>query len=321
MSENDYTDNLRIIKSLLVVTSLQKRNDIKAVQHIRGYNETLIWEPLSDLMIDRDIWNFANEKGYDPKLVFCHPKILLSKPSTSLYYRGLCGLSVKAAKSYFGALEALEAGNPRARINDEKAIKMAKTYNFFISSVIKNSTDWSLENGYRTIIATMGITIDGSMRNRIGVIAEDRVRTLILEWLIDKELLLEPSISVEQLQDNLPRICILPHDIKMQFSSEPDISFLKDEQILAVVEIKGGIDPAGALERYGAATKSFQHAIEVSARCKNIYLGAIFTAELERRISDDRLVEKTFNIIDILDDPTARESFFNELFHHTLRII
>jgi hypothetical protein len=33
------------------------------------------------------------------------------------------------------------------------------------------------------------------------------------------------------------------------------------QTLLAVVEIKGGIDPAGALERYVAATKSFQHAL------------------------------------------------------------
>lgn len=48
---------------------------------------------------------------------------------------------------------------------------------------------------------------------------------------------------------------------------------------------------------------------------------SIFSIELERRINEDRLVEKAFDIIKILDDPTERADFFQEIFHHTLRII
>jgi len=44
------------------------------------------------------------------------------------------------------------------------------------------------------------------------------------------------------------------------------------------------------------------------------------TPELAKRISDDRLVEKTFSIIEILHDAEARERFFREVFHHALRI-
>lgn len=70
---------------------------------------------------------------------------------------------------------------------------------------------------------------------------------------------------------------MLKGDMTMRFDSEPDISFTEDNEYLAVVEIKGGIDPAGALERHGAATKSFQHAIEGNPRCKNFYLGGVYT--------------------------------------------
>jgi hypothetical protein len=317
---NRYTEDLRLIKSLLIVTSLQKRNDLKAVQLIRAFPNKLSWEPLRNLLIDPEVWAYAAANHYDPKLVFCHPDVLLYKPATSLYYRGLCGLSLKAAKDYFGAVESLERGNPRARLDTEKAIKMARTYNTFICSIIKNSTAWTLENGNRTIIATLGITLDGIMRNKVGDIAEERIRTLVLEWLIDQELLVEPTLTKKQLYEKIPSSCTLKKNIAMKFGSEPDISFSRDDELLVVVEIKGGIDPAGALERYGAATKSFQHAVRVSPRCKNFYLGAVYTPELERRISEDRLVEKTFNIIEILDRPQARERFFRELFHHTLRI-
>jgi len=74
-------------------------------------------------------------------------------------------------------------------------------------------------------------------------------------------------------------------------------------------------------EGFRIGSKSFQHSAEAGKRCKNFYLAAVFTPELERRINKDRLVEKAFDIIKILDDPGEREKFFKEIFHHTLRMI
>ncbi|HHL40635.1 MAG TPA: XcyI family restriction endonuclease [Deltaproteobacteria bacterium] len=319
---NQYTEDLRLIKSLLIVTSLQKRRDLHALKLIKKFAGKLRWKPYSNLLIDPEIWKYAvKTQGYDPKLVFCHPEVLLYEPTTSLYYRGLCGLSLKAVRDYFGAVDSLEAGNPRARLDNEKALKMARTYNAFICSIIKNSSDWTLENGNRTIIATLGITLDGVMRNKIGDIAEERIRGLVVEWLAERNLIIEPVPSKLKKLESTPSYLTLKKDILMRFSPEPDISFLKDDQLLAVIEIKGGIDPAGALERYGAAKKSFEHAIGVSPMCKNFYLGGVFTEELTKRISSDRLVEKTFNVIEILDKPKIRKEFFDEIFHHTLRLI
>lgn len=181
--------------------------------------------------------------------------------------------------------------------------------------------DWTLENGYRTIIATIGISLDGQMRNRIGEIAEERIKTLLVEWLIDNNLVKAPQLTKEAVYEELPKTCELVNDFRMDFGSEPDVSLYYKDELLAVIEIKGGTDAAGALERYGAATKSFQHSLENNRRCRNFYLAAVFTPELERRIRDDRLVEKTFDIIDILDDPQVRSDFFTEIFHHTLRLV
>ena len=322
---DSYTDNLRKVKSLLIVTSLQKRNDIKAFKLVQSVNIELIWGSLSNLMIDEDIWEYVvNNKKYDPKLVFCHPEVIKSKVGTSLYYRGLTGLSIKAAKEYIGSIENLEKGSVRAKLDDEKALKMARVYNTFICSIIKGSTDWTLENGKRTIIATLGITLDGVMRNKVGVIAEERVRNLVFEWLLNEGLIVSPSLEEIEALTDLPTECKLTHNIIMRFSSEPDISFFavneSGQELLAIIEIKGGIDPAGALERYGAATKSFQHALNTSQRCKNFLLSAVYTPELKSRIQNDRLVEKFYDIIEILEEPEKRDEFFTELFHYTLRI-
>ncbi|MGH9436951.1 MAG: XcyI family restriction endonuclease, partial [Terriglobia bacterium] len=320
----EYTQELNLMRSLLIVTALQKREDDRAIRYIREYKSKLAWKPLVELMIDEEVWAYATERQrYDPRLVFSHPDILMSRPSTSLYYRALCGLSLKAVRSYFGSVESLEAGGPQARLTEPKARKMARVYNTFICSIIKNSTDWTLENGRRTILATLGITLDGKMRNRVGRIAEDRVRRLVVDWLNERDLIEKPTITKEEMlrEDRIPRVFELRGGITMRFGSEPDIEFTRGNDVLAVVEIKGGIDPAGALERYGAATKSFQHAEVRGARCRNFYLGGVFTAELRRRIARDRLVEKSFDVVEILQFPDKREQFLYELFHHALRLV
>jgi hypothetical protein len=119
---NEYAEHLRRVRSLLIVTSLQKRADLKCVRRIKAFRKKLTWEPLEHLLIDRGVWEYVSRKRYDPKLVFCHPSILEQEPTASLYYRGVCGLSLKAAKDYFGSVEGLEAGRASARLSDRKSV-------------------------------------------------------------------------------------------------------------------------------------------------------------------------------------------------------
>jgi hypothetical protein len=217
--------------------------------------------------------------------------------------------------------QALKPADGKARLSPKKAQAMARIYNLFISSIIVNSTHWTLDNGHRTIVATMGITLDGTMRNRVGEVAEDRVRRLVLEWLLEKRLVVEPPLTTGELPALLPKTLQSSGGVSMKFGSDPDIAFEHGGQLKATVEIKGGIDPAGALERYGAAKKSFEHAGERSSRRRNFYLGGVFTGELQRRISADRLFDKTYSIVSLLNDASVRRDFFWELFHHTLRLV
>jgi len=317
----NYVEDLRRTKSLLIVSTLQQRRDVKARKLIERFGEALSFEPLHELLIEARAWNHVLTSRIKPQLVFCHPRILVVHPLTSLYYRGMAGLSMKAAKEYFGAIEMLESGSPKAKLSTEKAITMARTYNLFLSSIIVNSVRWTLENGQRTILATMGITLDGMMRNKVGQVGEERVRRLVVEWLVSKGLVVDPPLALENIPATLPRRLELKGGVSMSFSSEPDIRFEQSGQTRATVEIKGGIDPAGALERYGAAKKSFEHAVKQSSQCRNFYLGGVLTDELLRRINSDRLVEKTYNIISLLNEVEVRDEFFLELFHHTLRMV
>lgn len=319
-TKSDYATGLRLAKSVLIATTLQRRRDVAARKLVEAFSEPLDFRPLESLLIEEQAWRHVQSLSIKPQLVFCHPAVLRAHPITSLYYRGLAGLSIKAAKDYLGAIEAIETGR-RAQIGKDRALQMARTYNFFISSIIVNSTQWSLENGHRTILATMGITLDGTMRNKVGDIAEERVCRMIVEWLAAHKLIVEPRPIADALPDELPRQLVLKSGIVMRFGSEPDIAFERADELIATVEIKGGIDPAGALERYGAAKKSFEHAVRKTGRCRNFYLCGVVTDQVARRIRNDRLVEKTFDIIALLNDAKVRDEFFGELFHHTLRIV
>lgn len=319
-TKHSYAEDLRLNRSLLIVSNLQERPDVAARKLIEGFTKKLGYEPLHDLMIEPQAWAHVKKQAIPARLVFCHPAILAAHPSASLYYRGMTGLSIKAVKDYVGSVEAFEAGSQTAKLNPDKAREMARTYNLFISSIIVNSTNWTLENGHRTILATMGISLDGTMRNRVGDVGEDRIRRLVLEWLKTNGLLVPPNPSADLL-DDMPKSAELKRGIIMEFSSEPDIAFRKGDELLATIEIKGGIDPAGALERYGAAKKSFEHAGSLTRRCRNFYVGGVLTDELLKRIREDRLVEQTFDLIALLRDPEEQERFFSEVFHHTLRIV
>lgn len=318
--KQSYVEDLRLSRSLLIVGKLQERPDVAARKLIEAFAPEPDYEPLHDLMIEPRAWEHVRKLGVPARLVFCHPDIVMAHPSASLYYRGMTGLSIKAAKDYVGAVEGLESGSSKVRLKPEKAIQMARSYNLFISSIIVSSANWTLDNGYRTILATMGISLDGTMRNRVGDVGEERIRKLVLAWLIERKLIELPE-SPDAPAERPPRKVELKGGITMEFASEPDISFRRGDELLVTIEIKGGIDPAGALERYGAAKKSFEHASSRSRRCRNFYVGGVFTAELRKRIKEDRLVEETFDLVDLLRDEKARERFFSEVFHHALRVV
>jgi hypothetical protein len=43
------------MRSLLIVTSLKNKEDLKALKLIKKYNKSLNWNPLEKLMIDEDV--------------------------------------------------------------------------------------------------------------------------------------------------------------------------------------------------------------------------------------------------------------------------
>ena len=326
---SDYRRLLSQLRSQNLTGRLQRRLDVQARSLVASLDSRCDFEePIAAYLISQGAWDHVRNLQLNPLSVFCHPDMLIDEPFVSLYYRGISGLSLKEVQNQARSVDNWETvpheRRRKARLTTEAAGQVAGLYNSVISSIIENTTDWTLENGYRNIIASMGITFDGSMRNTIGRLPEQRIRRLLLQYLYQNEMLLSPEYPDA---DSLPVTpangeYMLRDGFVMGFSAEPDIAFRRDNVLDATIEIKGGIDPAGALERLGAAEKSAQAAIEVNPRCKNFLIAGVITPEMRRRLnqSRNRLFEKDFLLVELLSSESLQAEFFDEIFNHTLRI-
>ena len=293
------------IRSNALSERIRQRTDQAMLRLIQQYSGELIFYPLSDLMISDGAWEYVNRSDIEPKLVFAHPNMLSAHPETSQYYRGIALLSQKRAGAQVAKWEDGSQKKPPSR---QSCVKVSRLYNAVISSIIEGASDWTLENGYRNIVATMGIRLDGFFRNKIGQDAEELIKTRIAKWLQDRHLV------SGVLGDNVYE---LPKKTVMRFGSEPDIAFMRDDERIATIEIKGGKDPAGALERLGAMQKSFA---ETPPSCVNFLIAGVVTKEMEKRLKEIGRV-KVFVLDDITDNENKWKAFMREVFHHAVRII
>lgn len=301
-------------RSAVMAERIRQRSDIQLWELINAFSAPLDFSKLDDLMISEAAWDHVAASGFDPKAVFAHPDLLMEHPRVSEYYRGIALLPRKRVASLAAPVTTWENPNRKTkpRVTPERAMKVARLYNAVISSVIEGSTGWTLENGYRNILANMGIGLDGTIRNLIGQDAEQLVKRRIREWLEAEKLVLDSNAERTQFQ--------LPDDYEMRYGSEPDIEFRKvddgQSSMVATIEIKGGKDPSGALERLGAVQKSFA---ETPANCVNMLVAGIVTAEMQNRLTELR-VNKTFMLDDLSRDGPEWEAFLNEVFHYIIRI-
>ena len=268
--------------------------------------------------IDLVAWRYVEESGIKRRLVFAHPNMLRTHPDTSLHYRGIATLSLKRVQQIAGSVDRWEKAPDRVRVTEERALRVARLYNTVISSIIRESTDWTLQNGYRNILATMGITEDGALRNIIGQEAERAVKDRIVNWLERK------SGSTWRANDARTRWTLGDDEnLRMIFGSEPDVCFEKkargdgEWEIVSTIEVKGGTDPAGALERLGAVKKSFDR---TPVRAKNFLVVGVVTDEMRNQL-EQMHVERVFDLSEILYLDDKWEQFINEVFHHTLRLL
>lgn len=298
------------LRSLLIAEKLGERADEDQRRQITEFQGRLDFEPGAGLMISKSAFNHVNSAGIDPRFVFAHPDLLAAHPAASIYYRGIALLSRKRVAALASSVDRWESGEA-ASAPQSKALEIARLYNTIISSIIEGSGQWALDDGYRNIVANMGIGLDGTVRNVVGRNAELFVKTRIRLWLDKRQMIIS--------HDGQRRF-LLPQNYVMLYRSEPDIEFLQTRMgqtsTVATIEIKGGKDPAGALERLGAIQKSFEN---TPPTCKNLLILGVMTEEMRTRLSNMN-IEKIFMLDDLANDGEAWTDFINELFHHIIRI-
>ncbi len=299
-------------RSAVIAERIRQRTDLALRNTITNFEGDLAFVPLADLMISQQAWTHVTSSGIDPKLVFAHPVLLRHNPRASEYYRGIALLPRKRVAEIAGAVDSWEDETRRTILREPHILRVTQLYNAVISSIIEGSDGWTLENGYRNIIANMGIGLDGTVRNLIGQDAERLIKDRIKKWLDSQQLIVQRNDEQTQFE--------LPGGYSMRYGSEPDIEFSRrvgaESTTVATIEIKGGKDPAGALERLGAIQKSFE---ETPPGCVNMLIAGIVTSEMGERLKRLGIV-KTFLLDDLGHDGESWAEFLNEVFHFTVRI-
>ena len=299
-------------RSAVIAERLHQRTDLALRRLIVDFSGDLEFHPLDKLMISSKAWGYVNESGFDAKLVFAHPSLLSDHPEASEYYRGIALLSRKRVADLAVSVESWEQRTRKTPVREHHLIRVVRLYNAVISSIIEGSCEWTLDNGYRNIIANMGIGLDGTVRNLIGQDAEQLVKTRIKNWLESRGLIIKANDEETQF--------LLADGYFMRYGSEPDIEFRRPveqgTEVVATIEIKGGKDPAGALERLGAIQKSFQ---ATPPNCVNILIAGVTTPEMRERLTNLG-IGKVFLLDDLASDGAPWVEFLNEVFHYTIRI-
>jgi hypothetical protein len=113
---------------------------------------------------------------------------------------------------------------------------------------------------------------------------------------------------------------ILRDGRKVIFGADPDISMVRESTVLAAVEVKGGIDPAGAHERLGASIKTLRDCKAQETRCVTLLLlrkGTLTSRLVERLDQSKEDITRWFTIEDLLNDERQLEEFINLFLQNT----
>jgi hypothetical protein len=277
-----------------------------AIEGIQGQN--LEWN-LEALGISTSAWNKVIHQGIKPIRVFAHPYILTTVPQSVGYYRGLAMVSLKSMNNIQLNIERFETGHNKQPLDDSKAWDIAHRLNVLIGRLIETDEqidprEFDLWRGM-----TAGSTAQGSWQNKKGDIAEELVKGFIHRRIRERGLLAVASANemTETLKD---------HRI-IAYASEPDIALYDEShKILVAIEIKGGIDPAGVLERIGAAIKSLSRAKQENPNALTIlimYRVSMTYQTLQELAAHRKDIDYWLTIEDVLNSDEVRQELFKHL--------
>lgn len=308
----------------------------ETIQKLIPLENNFDWTEFQKWGITKDAHDQIKKTSLSLIQVFCHPRLLREHPLLVGYYRNVATLSQKSV-GYLSGVLPQKFENEKGHIpTEEDALKMAKLFNEHISLIIENALEgFNDKHLSGMLFASTGSQIDGSWRNAIGTEAEKIVQKILVKEAIGKNqittiLLRDNHSGIEEFSkrssvkqiDNITKYrgFTLKNKKSVLFSSEPDIAILDTNgKTLAVIEVKGGTDPAGALERYGASKKSFEKSLKDSPKAITVLVASCITPEVEARIKTDKTIAKYYNLTSILTKKEDKRKFLNFVFKSLLK--
>jgi len=275
------------------------------LEQIKG--EELKWN-INKLNITSKAWNKIIHRGIKPVRVFAHPQVLLENPKRVSYYRMLAMVSQKSMSKV--KLNVIKYEMGRVGLDRKTALALSRHLNRIISTLIEH--DKEIDSREFDIWRGMcaGSQAQGSWQNIKGDRSEIVIKDLIRKRLIDEGLVVRKKIhgKVEELELNDGR--------KFVLAGEPDVGVYSGNMIQLAVEIKGGIDPAGVLERFGAALKSLRRCKQANPESATVLLmqGVSLTRKVKEEINKaSDVIDYFFTIEEITTNEKQRKRFFEIL--------
>jgi len=222
------------------------------------------------------------------------------------YYRMLAMVSQKSMKRLGYNLDAYELG--KALPDADMAVTIARHFNRIISVLIEanDTIDVREFDLWRGMAA--GAQAQGSWQNSKGVSAEIAIREIILRRLQERGF-------VDGSESDATRIT-LSNGRTLVFADEPDIAIYENDLPQITVEVKGGIDSAGVLERIGAALKSLQRTRQENPHSQTILILQDVSMTDRARADLDLstgTITHLFSTTALLEDEAQREALFRIL--------
>ncbi|MCB0521597.1 MAG: XcyI family restriction endonuclease [Lewinellaceae bacterium] len=283
------------------------------------------WSSRGTLGINEGAWAEIIENGIEPIRIFAHPTILKIYPDLLKYYRCLALLSQKGFQTLAEISSIKNFEEKGKEIPEHKLPQIVKVINEFMSTIL-GINGWFKDEFVKAMVYSVaGVTIDGSWRNAIGEEGERIIKLVIIQGLrknseIDYFIMKnEQKVYADKTDGNFDesyvKTIFLKNRYTIVFKSEPDGTITSpDGDVVGGIEVKAGLDPAGALERLGAMLKSFDNIKQAYPKAQTILVASCITDEVQSRLQEAQTVNYTYMLTDItLKKREAEAKFVNKV--------
>ncbi len=287
-------------KSLFFLAKLQEWGLQEVALEIEKFDGSSVEWNLQELNISERAWNRVIHRGIPPVRVFANPTVLRSIPRATGYYRMLAMVSQKSMKRVRLDTQPYETGTNPPSVDVSREI--ARHLNKIISTLVEQEVNLNLRELDLWRGMTAGSQAQGSWQNAKGLQYEVIVRQILISYVQESGIVVNQSSQRLDLRDGR----------SILFDSDPDIRLVQGQRVLSAVEIKGGIDPAGAHERLGAAIKTLRD-------CKTKHPDSVTILLLRRETLTEGLLKRMqqseneitqwFALEDILNNEQVQSDF------------